>query len=134
MRIIKLFSHILKELPLVNRSIYRSVLISLICIVNIGSISIAADLVMHQNQKNDPNKPAAPKELKRIEEVGGEVVIDGSLRVLEPVMGKVFDLVEVSTPVTPATNHARVFLRADGAKQSLVIIFDDGTTTKIVGN
>lgn len=86
------------------------------------------------NQQDNSPKCDCPIQLDRIKEFGGEVVIDGSMRVLEPLMGKVFDMVEISTPVTPAANHSRLFLRADGSKSSLVIIFDDGTTTKIVGN
>lgn len=72
--------------------------------------------------------------LRRVKELGGEVLIDGSLRVLEPGYFKVFDMVETSTPVVAGSNHARLFLRADGTKQSLVIGWDDGTYTRITGN
>jgi hypothetical protein len=93
-----------------------------------------SDVVTNQQSIKQNDSQCDCNEFKRIKEIGGEVVIDGSIRVLEPVYSKVFDLVEVSTPVTPATNHARLFLRADGTKQSLVVIFDDATVVKIAGN
>lgn len=70
----------------------------------------------------------------RIIDMNGVVGIDGSLRVLEANYTKIFDLVEVSTPVVAAANHARLFLRADGTKQSLMISWDDGTYTRLAGN
>ena len=82
----------------------------------------------------DKSKPVKP-EPTRIKELSGEVIIDGSLKVLETINGlKSFDLVEISTPVTPAANHARIFLRADGTKQTLVILYDDGTIDNIATN
>jgi hypothetical protein len=67
-------------------------------------------------------------------ESGGAGYVDGSLRVFGTNSALVFDLVEVSTPVAPAANHARLFLRADGSKSSLIVQWDDGTTSRIAGN
>lgn len=72
---------------------------------------------------------------KRMKVVGGEVICDGSFRTLESNYTKIFDLVEVSTPVTPAANHIRLYVvTGTGSKQQLNVIFDDGTTAKIAGN
>lgn len=139
MPLIKLIIQHLKNLLLKNRSIYRVVLV----ISVISPLSYATSLYVgpskgNERKDNTPSQgiPATPKCecLKRVSENGGEVLVDGSLRVFEPVMGKVFDLVEVSTPVTPAANHARLFLRADGTKQTLVILYDDGTIDNIASN
>jgi hypothetical protein len=71
----------------------------------------------------------------RIIDMNGVVGIDGSLRVLETTYTKIFDLVEISTPVTPAANHARIFLTpGTGSKQQISVIFDDGTTAKMASN
>jgi hypothetical protein len=67
-------------------------------------------------------------------ESGGAAYIDGSLQVFGTNKALGFDLVEVSTPVTPAANHMRLFLRADGTKSSLVAVWDDGSTSRIAGN
>lgn len=73
--------------------------------------------------------------LGRIIDMNGVVGIDGSLRVLETNYVKIFDLVEVSTPVTPVVNHARIFLTPGaGTKQQLSILWDDGTASRLAGN
>lgn len=64
----------------------------------------------------------------RIKETGHEVIIDGSLRVLETIFSQEVNFVEISTPATPASNHARVFLRPDG---TLAYIRDDGNVVDI---
>jgi hypothetical protein len=71
---------------------------------------------------------------KRIKIVSGEVVIDGSLKALEPIYGKVFDLVETSTPVTPAPNHVRIFAVAIGTATAVKAIYDDGRILVINNN
>lgn len=125
--------HIFKDLFFAKRSIFRAFLL----------ITLTSNLVLAQEplvtKKDDvvitKTDSKQDVKLKRIKENGGEVIIDGSLNVLDTVYGtKSFDLVEISTPVTPATNHARIFLRADGTKQTLVIIYDDGTTDNIATN
>lgn len=67
-------------------------------------------------------------------ENGGEVIIDGSLKVLEPVMGKIFDVVETTEPVTPASNHARLYVVAKGTYTILKVMFDDGVVKVLTNN
>ena len=98
---------------------------------NQSDLAIQKDIV----EKDDvTTHRTLSKHPSRIKETGGEIIIDGSIRILEQNFTKVFDLVEVSTPATPATNHVKIWLRADAAKQSLMITFDDGTHTRITGN
>lgn len=89
---------------------------------------------VEKGEKPVKTKPTAPVPLKRIKEVGGEVVVDGSMRVLEPIMGKVFDLVETSTPVTPSVNHVRIFAVSIGTATAVKAIFDDGRIIVITNN
>lgn len=136
--LLNLLISLIKDLIRDNRSTYRAFALVL-CISNTLYSAEGSDSLTnkHVTRKSDVNMEPAPQPqpLKRIREIGGEVLIDGSMRVLEPLyMSDMFDMVEISTPVTPSSNHARIFLRADGTKSSVVIIFDDGTTTKIVGN
>lgn len=131
-----LFTHIFSKLMLPIKLILIAVFIYPF-ILSFSSIpAFGAEVVDNTAKLGDVKKDEKKTKhnLQRVKEIGGEVVIDGSMRVLEPIMGKVFDLVEISTPVTPATNHARIFLRADGTKQTLVIIYDDGTTDNIATN
>lgn len=99
----------------------------------LASTGYGQELAYNSPQTPSPKKCEC-KELKRIDELGGEVVIDGSLRVLEANQSRIIDMVEISTPVVSGSNHARLFLRADGSKSSLVIGWDDGTYTRITGN
>lgn len=88
-----------------------------------------------QNEIRDQQKKEKPPvELKRIKEVGGEVVIDGSLRVLEPVMTKVLDLTETTTPVTPVSNHVRLYAVESGTFTIIKVLFDDGTSKTLANN
>lgn len=73
-------------------------------------------------------------ELNRISENGGQVIIDGSLRVLEPIYAKDFDLVETTVPVTPITNHVRLYAVASGTYTVIKALFDDGTTKTVTNN
>lgn len=69
---------------------------------------------------------------KRVSEIGGMVLVDGSLRVVEANYTKTFDLVQVSTPVAPATGHARIWLEpTDG---DLKIQFANGTIRTLALN
>lgn len=63
----------------------------------------------------------------RIYQNGAEVIIDGSLHVTGASRSdKYFDHVGISTPTTPSTNHARVWLN-NNAKQ-ICAIYDNGVT------
>lgn len=137
--------------PLVTGVDYRniilffgSVLMLLISACFLASISYGLDQVDLSGSSDQIKADAKPEvntvdpinqaPFSRIIDMNGVVGIDGSLRVLEANYTKVFDLVEISTPVAPGVNHARIFLRADGSKQSLVAEWDDGTFTRLAGN
>lgn len=67
--------------------------------------------------------------------LGGLTFIDSSVEVTGVVKSdKFFELVEISTPSSPSSNHVKIWVRADGTKTSIVATFDDGTTTRITGN
>jgi hypothetical protein len=136
MRLLNLIKQVLLDLVFDKRSIFRVVIAISFLGAFVAPFVKSEELVAKPIRNGDSVKGAEkpPTEFKRINELGGEVLIDGSLRVLEPINGKVFDLVEISTPVTPAANHARIFLRADGSKQTLVILYDDGSTDNIATN
>lgn len=136
---IKIFLKIKQFLRLLmfrNVSTFRIVIASMFLTCFLGSNCISAKQVDKSPHSEAVKKGAGTNITgsNRIKEFGGEIIIDGSLRVFEPLSAKTFDLVEISTPVTPAANHARIFLRADGTKQSLVILYDDGTAETIVSN
>lgn len=88
---------------------------------------MAVDVTQPQRRPNQ-------EELKRIKELGGEVLIDGSVRITEPIYGKNLDLVEISTSVTPVANHARLFIVAQGTFTVLKIQFDNGQINTITNN
>jgi hypothetical protein len=140
MLIINKMYQLLLNLLLTKRSTYRVVLIGIFVIAS-NSILLSAEQV-DKSTKYSTSLAYPPRHAdrlpeggyKRIKEEGGTIIIDGSLQVLEQSNVKTWDLVEISTPVTPAANHARIFLRADTTKSSLVILFDDGTSFRIAGN
>lgn len=67
-----------------------------------------------------------------IKEVGGLVLVDVPVQVNGSVQGSYFELVRTSTPTTPSTNHARIWLETtDG---DLKVIFDNGTSRVIAAN
>jgi hypothetical protein len=69
-----------------------------------------------------------------ITDLSGRALIDRTLEVTGVIQGnKWLELVEVSTPSTPSSNHARIWLQEVGTKQALKIIFDDGTIVSIAG-
>ncbi len=82
--------------------------------------------------KKDPPKDG-PR-LKHVSENGGEVLIDGSLRVYEPIYGKNIDLVEISTSVKPLANHVRLYAVASGSYTVLKAQFDDGQEAVVTHN
>ncbi len=109
-------------------------IIVVICILSF-SLLVIAKLLYGQDQV-DNSIQSAPQVISDKKDkpecpvlscTSGEAFVDGSLRVFEGNYVKMVDLVEISTPVAPAANHARIFLRPDGSKQSLVVIFDDST-------
>lgn len=68
--------------------------------------------------------------------LSGLTLLDSSVQVTGVVsFDKWIDLVEISTPSTPSSNHVKIWLRAEANnKQSIVATFDDGTTTRLTGN
>ncbi len=134
----KLDKKILKKID--NSFIFVVVCLFSVCILLLGKLVYGenqGELSASSGLTETKVKPADrlnQEPFTRIIDMNGVVGIDGSLRVLEANYVKIFDLVEISTPVVAGSNHARIFLRADGAKQSLVIGWDDGTYTRITGN
>lgn len=126
------FSEIPPHNWLIIKCVCTGLFITLFCTIPIYSEEPSG--FTHQSLLQEKPSKIISSELKRVKEIGGEVVIDGSLRVLEPGFIKVWDVVEISTPVVAGANHARIFLRADGTKSSLIIGWDDGTYTRIAGN
>lgn len=124
-----------------NSSSYISLSVKLFLLFFLVSPVFSADNVDNTMQlpgmKNSPTsykQDSISPEFKRIKENGGEVIIDGSLRVLEPSYVKVEDLVEISTPVTPASNHVRLFAIEQGTYTVIKVLFDDGTSKVITNN
>ena len=74
------------------------------------------------------------KQLKRVSENGGQVIVDGSLRVNEPIYTEILDLVEVSTSVAAAPNHVRLFAVAVGTYTVIKAQFDNGTVITLGNN
>ncbi len=94
-----------------------------------------SDGLVSENQNPKPVEILDKEQFTRIIDLNGVVGIDGSLRVLESTFVKRFDLVEISTPVTPAVNHAIIFLTpGSGSKQQISILWDDGTLSRLAGN
>ena len=115
-----------------NIALLAASLILLFCydslaIENTSSNSLVSD-ISEKRRKSDK------KVSSRIIETGNDVIIDGSLRILEQNFIKSTDLVEISTPVTPASNHGRIFLRADGTGQTLAFVNDAGTVVPLGGS
>lgn len=124
---------------------YNILIFSVVCLLSLfvvfcGKLSFGQDQADLTSSSSMPKTAAKETDFldkgpfNRIIDMNGVVGIDGSLRVLESNYTKVFDLVETSTPVIAGSNHARLFLRADGSKQSLIVSWDDGTYTRITGN
>lgn len=120
-------------IPIIVIVVYLLGVLAIVCRAE-NQVDNTQGSMMEKSDVKKGEKHLHPETLKRVSEIGGEVLIDGSLRVTAPTFTLVEDLVEVSTPVASATNHARIFLRADGTKQSLVVMFDDATFVKIAGN
>lgn len=71
----------------------------------------------------------------QVKEMSGLIFVDARLEVSQSAqINKWLELVEISTPSTPSSNHARLWVNAQGTKQALKIIFDDGTIVSIAGN
>ena len=63
----------------------------------------------------------------------GYCQLDGSLFV-DPVLGaKLFELPETSTP-TARSNKALIWLQVEGTTQTIKVIFEDGTTKRLISN
>lgn len=86
------------------------------------------------NMKNElvTSKDRNP-EKSILKELGGQLLVDGSIRVLEPVYSKTLDLVEISTSVTPAVDHVRIYAVAVGTYTVIKAQFQNGTVI-ILGN
>lgn len=92
-----------------------------------------ADLATQSNVSKEAPKCECQK-LERIKEIGGEVLIDGSVRVVEPIYLKEADFVEISTSVKPASNHVRIYAVANGTFTVIKAQFDDGQERTITNN
>lgn len=110
-----------------------------VCVLTImsanGYAQNAGDVVVGKPSKED--KPAKAEKLeKRMKAEGGQVVVDGSLRVNEFIIPKYIELVETSTPTTPTSNHVKIWLNQDVGtnKQSLRIQYEDGTVKVLSQN
>lgn len=129
--------HILRLVIWDKTSIFRLILlISLILLLSVDNVLAEKQpgfVAPAPNVAIDP-KPTK-KDFKRISENGGEVLVDGTLRVLEPIYGKTLDLVEVSsTPVTPIANHVRLYAVGVGTYTVIRALFDDGTSKVLINN
>jgi hypothetical protein len=117
-------------------SILRIVLTAIIIPVLCDGVLIA------NNQTDNTTRTVAPRpiqekqlqELNRVSENGGEVLIDGSLRVFEPIYIKNIDLVEISTSVKPIVNHVRIYAVAVGTYTVIKVQFDDGQEKVLTNN
>lgn len=123
-----------KAIPLIPLNKQTRLILLVVCLLGATAVFCKAEESVTNStslQAVSVNSKKAPKtrlsDKSRILETGNDVIIDGSLRVLEQNFNKSIDLVEISTPVTPSTNHGRLFLRPDGTAQALILLLDDGS-------
>jgi hypothetical protein len=121
-------------------AILRTVLIAAIAAVLATSFVIAENPPAKSTQHGTPHayvekrEMPDPAKLKRVSEDGAEVLIDGTLRVFEPIYTKNIDFVEISTSVKPVSNHVRLYAVSVGTYTVIRVQFDDGQDKVLINN
>lgn len=121
-----------------NEDRYNELIFGVVSILLFLSLFLASDLFAAEQldlsiQSDTPRlgsksaESSKKKELGRIRDLGGLILIDGGAQVTQKLqVNKGLNLVGTSTPTTPSSNHTELFL--NNTTKRLCAVFDDATS------